>query len=99
MTCSAPHAGGLLLPLGFASLQLDLPSEDGAPVLVLGHGHAAFHADTHAMYGRWGIRREEPLENRHSGSPGYADRMLALRNKPRPGYIRPNGSLAPGNIG
>src|SRR5690242_8879443 len=69
-----------------ASLHLLLPTENGAPVLVLGHGHAAFDADTHALYGRWGVRREETLEKRHSGSPGYSDKTWSLRNEPRPGY-------------
>ena len=83
--------------LGFgcrgAGLAIDLllRAEDAAPVLVIRHGHAALDADMHSLCGRWGIRREEPLEKRHSGSPGYSGEMLSVRNFPRSGYNRPVG--------
>ena len=91
--CAPPKS---LLPLGLSSLQLHLPTENGAPILVLGDGHAALHADAHALHGRWRIRREEPLEKRHSGSPGYSDGMLSVRSEPRPGYTRPHSDGSPG---
>ena len=61
---------------------------DRAPVLVIGHGHAAFNADPHALRGLRGVRREEALQKRHSESPGYMDQML-IRNEGRPGYTQP----------
>jgi len=78
-----------LLRLGLPSFHLDLAAEDRAPVLVFCHGHAAFDADTNALRGSWGIRREEPLEKRHSGSPGFGVKTLSLRNEPFPGYSSP----------
>jgi hypothetical protein len=53
--CVAPEsrrADERLLPLSLLSLDLRLSTADGAPLLVLGHGHAAFHADAHALPGR-----------------------------------------------
>jgi hypothetical protein len=47
---------GVLRALSLALLDLDLPAADGAPILVLGHGHSAFHADTHALQWRRSIR-------------------------------------------
>lgn len=44
-----------LLPLSLASVHLHLAAEDGTPVLVLGDGHAAFHADTDTLHGHWGF--------------------------------------------
>jgi len=57
----------MLLPLGIPSIQLHLAAEDGAPILVLGYGHAALDADAYSLQGHWRIRLEEPLEKRHSG--------------------------------
>ena len=45
-----------LRTLRVASIQLLLPAEDGAPLLVLGDGHAAFHADTYPLSVCWSIR-------------------------------------------
>src|SRR5215207_924989 len=42
---------------GIPLIHLRVPAGDRAPVLVIGHGHAAFNADPHAL--RWcrGVRR------------------------------------------
>jgi len=77
LTGSCVIDGLASLRVGLPPLHLRLPAADGAPVLVIGHGHAAFNADPHALRGLRGVRREEALQKRHSEAPGYIDQMLS----------------------
>jgi hypothetical protein len=62
--------------LGLPPFHLCVPAADRAPVLVIGHRHAAFDADPHALGGLRGVRREEALQKRHLESPGYGRQMV-----------------------
>jgi hypothetical protein len=88
------------LPFRLPSLHLRLPSTDRAPVLVISDGHAAFDTDPHALRGLCGVRREEALEKRHSGSPGcverrppYGGRVDRVPSVPQPIRRRAGGRL------
>src|SRR5436190_8625288 len=68
---SEPTAGsGLGAGDAVLALHLLLGPVDAAPVLVLGHGHAALHAHTHTRLGRIRFLREPLLEDGHMFSDG-----------------------------
>src|ERR1051325_115416 len=57
------------LLLRLLTLHLGVAAADGAPFAVVGHRHAAFDANPHALDGFRRFRRKKALEKRHSTSP------------------------------
>jgi hypothetical protein len=84
-------ADSRLLTLGLPPLHLRVPATDRAPILVIGHGHAAFNADPRALRGLRRVRREEALQKRHFESPDTVTDAL-VRNEGRLGYTHPRES-------
>ena len=64
------------LLLRCSTLHLGVAPADRAPVPVIGHWHAAFDADAHALCGFRGFRRKQAPEKRHS----YISGSLAERS-------------------
>ena len=62
-----------------------MAAADRAPVPVIGHWHAAFDADAHALRGFRGLRRKQAPEKRHSTSPVRCPSGF-LRNGVQPSY-------------
>src|SRR6185436_15029490 len=58
-----------LLLLRSPTLHFGVAPANRAPLPVIGHWHAAFCADTHALCGFRGFRRKQAPEKRHCTSP------------------------------
>ena len=63
------RASDELLLSRLSTLYFGVAPADRAPLPVIGHWHAAFGADTHALCGFRGLRRKQAPEKRHSTSP------------------------------